>query len=88
MNVVLTPQFEAIIRQKIAAGPYADATEVVEEALLVLDERDRLAWLRSAVADGEVGEGVPYTPQLMERLKREAEEDHRVGKPIDDAVKP
>lgn len=88
MNVILTPQLEAMIRDKVETGSYADAVEVVQEALLLLDERDRLAWLRAAVAVGEHGEGIPYTPAVMERLKREAEANARAGKPIDDAVKP
>ena len=71
---------------------YSDADAVIEEALRLLDERDRLAWLRQAVdeADAEFarGEFVEWTSDFLERLKREAEEDSRLGRPIPDEVKP
>ncbi len=92
MTVTLTPRLEAFIRQQVESGRYADANEVVEEALRLLEDRDRLDRLRAEVAKGfeqlDRGEGVLYTPELMERLKREADENARTGKPIRDAVKP
>jgi antitoxin ParD1/3/4 len=92
MTVTLPPQLEAMIEEKVTSGRYADAGEVVEEALPLLDERDRFEQLRAELAIGleqiERGETVPYTPDFMERLKREATEHVRLGKPIKDAVKP
>ena len=92
LTLNLPSQFEAMIRERVESGRYPDATAVVEEALRLLDERDRLEWLRAEVAKGfeelDRGEGVLYTPELMERLKREAEETVRLGRPIDDAVTP
>lgn len=91
MNVTITPQLDAMIRQKVERGLYPTASDVVLAALRLMEERDRgLQTLRAAVAVGveqiERGETVPYTSELMERLKHEAEEDARQGKPIDDAV--
>ena len=92
MTVILPPQLEAMIEEKVTSGRYADASEVVEEALRLLDERDRFEQLRAELEIGleqiERGEIVPYTPDFMERLKREAAEHVRLGKPIKDAVKP
>lgn len=83
MSVNLTPQVENLIRRKIAAGPYRSADEVIEEALPALDERDRLASLRAAIAVGDAqlarGEGIPYTPELMDEIEREAEEAYLRG---------
>lgn len=77
MNVSLTPQLEALVRQKIEPGPYNNATEVVQEALKVLDERDRAARLKAALAVGDEqyrrGETIPFTPELVEEMKRDAE---------------
>jgi antitoxin ParD1/3/4 len=91
-TLTLSPELAALIREKVESGRYGDANAVVEEALRLLDERDRLEWLRAEVAKGfeelDRGEGVLYTPELMERLKREAEEAVRLGRPIDDAVTP
>lgn len=52
MNVSLTPHFEAMIREKVASGRYNNASEVVREALRLLEAEDRrkLERLRAAIA--------------------------------------
>lgn len=42
MNVSLTPQLEAYVKQKVAGGMYNSVSEVVREALRLLEERDAL----------------------------------------------
>ncbi|MEO7854368.1 MAG: type II toxin-antitoxin system ParD family antitoxin [Rubrivivax sp.] len=42
MNVNLTPQLEELVRAKVNSGMYASASEVVREALRLMDEQDRL----------------------------------------------
>ncbi len=42
MNVTIPPHLEAIVRDHIASGDFADASEVVAEALRLLEEKDRL----------------------------------------------
>lgn len=42
MNVNLTPQLEALVRSKVASGMYTSASEVVREALRLMDEQGRL----------------------------------------------
>jgi len=42
MNVNLTPQLEQMVRAKVASGLYTSASEVVREALRLMDEQDRL----------------------------------------------
>ncbi|MBX3636251.1 MAG: type II toxin-antitoxin system ParD family antitoxin [Rubrivivax sp.] len=42
MNVNLTPQLEELVRAKVASGMYTSASEVVREALRLMDEQDRL----------------------------------------------
>ncbi len=92
MSVMLTPQTEDMIRRKVEMGPYRDADEVVAEALQLLEERDRLARLKAALASGDEqyarGQVITWTPETMERLKREAADNVRKGKPIKDEVKP
>jgi antitoxin ParD1/3/4 len=92
MNITLPPQLEALVQQKVASGMYGDASEVVGEALRLLEERDRLTRLRAALAVGDDqlarGEVVEWTPGLMERLKREADAEERQGLPISDDVTP
>lgn len=47
MNITLTPDLDAIVRRRLLTGRYSSASEVVREALQLLDERDRLGELRS-----------------------------------------
>ena len=42
MNVNLTPQLEELVRSKVNSGMYTSASEVVREALRLMDEQDRL----------------------------------------------
>jgi antitoxin ParD1/3/4 len=42
MNVNLTPQLEDLVRSKVSSGLYTSASEVVREALRLLEEQDRL----------------------------------------------
>jgi putative addiction module CopG family antidote len=92
-TIQIASQTQETIKRLIASGNYADANAVIEAALRMLEERDRkLAWLRRELAIGEDqekrGETVPYTPDFMERLMREAGERSRQGMPVSDAVKP
>ena len=78
MSVTLSPRAEALIQERIASGSYQDAEELIEDALHALDERDRLARLRAAIARGDAqitrGKLIPYTDDLLDKLEREAEE--------------
>ncbi len=52
MNASLTPELEAKIRQQADSGRYNNASEVVREALRLLDEQQRVQHLRSLLAVG------------------------------------
>jgi antitoxin ParD1/3/4 len=91
MTVTLPPQLEAMIEEKATSGRYADASEVMEEALRLLDERDRLQHLRAALAIGleqiERGEDVEYTPELLDEMDQAALTKFREGRqPKSDVV--
>lgn len=92
MNVSLTPQLEARTRQKVESGQYGSADEVVNEALQLLEERDRRQRLRDAIAvAGEQfarGEFTVWDADSLSRLMQEADEDERQGLPISDDVLP
>jgi putative addiction module CopG family antidote len=76
VNVNLTPQLEEMIRQKVASGLYTSASEVVREALRLMDEQDRLRavkleQLREAIHDGlNSGEPTPWDPAEIKREGR------------------
>jgi putative addiction module CopG family antidote len=84
MTVSLSPETADLIRQMIESGRYDDPASVVDEAIRVLDERDRLARLKAAIASGDEqyarGETIPFTPELLEQMKRDAEQMAREGK--------
>ena len=92
MNVSLTPELEAMIRQQVDSGRYDNASEVVREALQLLDERDRLEHLRSLVLVGleqaQRGELVEFTPELFEDIDRRVEERLLRGEEPDPDVCP
>ena len=83
MNINLTPQLEAIIRAKVESGLYNNSSEVVREALRLLEQRDKEETLRAAIAVGieAVGRGgvIEWTPQLMDEIWREAEKAAAAG---------
>ena len=91
VTVTLPSKLEALVQEKIESGRYRDAAQVVEEALRLLDERDRYERLRAAVAKGieqlDRGEGAVYTPELRAKIHRAALERARAGlKPKPDVV--
>ena len=68
MNVSLTPELEELISQKVQSGRYTSASEVIREALRLLEEQDqlrqkRLAAVREKIDRGleqlDRGEGIP-----------------------------
>jgi antitoxin ParD1/3/4 len=78
MNVALTPQLEAMIRERVESGRYNNASEVVREALRLLEEHERVQHLRSLLAvgleDERRGDLVEFTPEWIEALDRRVEE--------------
>ncbi|VAW76857.1 hypothetical protein MNBD_GAMMA15-2624 [hydrothermal vent metagenome] len=58
MNVSLTPQLEIFIKQKLAKGMYNSVSEVVREALRLLEERDALQAMRLEALRKDIGRGI------------------------------
>ncbi len=73
MNINLTPQLEDLVRQKVASGLYTSASEVVREALRLMDEKDRLLGakldqLRQDIRDGlDSGPATQWDPEEIKR---------------------
>jgi len=79
MNVSLTPQLEAIIRQKVESSHFNNASEVVRQALRLLDAEDRReGWLRAKMAEAESQvrsrDVVEMTATFWDDLDREVDE--------------
>ena len=58
MNVSLTPELERLIHERVSSGRYHSASEVVREALRLLEERDELRRLRLAELRAKVAAGL------------------------------
>lgn len=58
MNVSLTPELELMINNKVKTGLYNSASEVVREALRLLEEKDRIREMRIEDLRREIMKGV------------------------------
>ncbi len=76
MNVSLTARLEKLIKQKVATGRYSSASEVVREALRLLEERDltqaaKLEALRADIREGlDSGPGAPLDIEAIKSAGR------------------
>jgi len=73
MNINLTPQLEEMIRQKVDSGMYNSASEVVRDALRLMDERDRLQAAKLDQLRQDIQEGLssgPATAWDRDEIKR------------------
>ena len=57
MNVHLTPELEKLVRNKVKTGRYNSASEVVREALRLLEEHDHIRRMRIQEMRKKIEEG-------------------------------
>ena len=83
MNIYLGKHFEGLIRTQVETGRYANASEVVREALRRYEiDEEKLARLRGMIAEADAeferGEGIVITDldAFFEDIKRRAIERH------------
>jgi antitoxin ParD1/3/4 len=58
MNVHLTDELERLVQNKVQSGRYNSASEVVREALRLLEERDELRAIRKDELRKRIAEGL------------------------------
>ena len=93
MVIQVPTDVAAHIRQKVESGLYDDPEAVIRSALRLLDKRDqRLQELRALIAEGvadiERGDVDEWTPELMAKIDRAADEQIRLGLPPDPSCLP
>lgn len=77
INVILTPQIEEMVLQKVRSGMYASASEVVLEALRLMQEKeryqtDKIDQLRQDIRSGiDSGETSPWNSDEIRLKSRE-----------------
>ncbi|WP_262967199.1 type II toxin-antitoxin system ParD family antitoxin [Methylobacter psychrophilus] len=57
MNISLNPHFEELVKGKVESGHYNSVSEVMREALRLLEERDQLRDLRLEKLRSEIQQG-------------------------------
>ena len=71
MKVSLSPQLEAMVKAKVASGRYTSASEVVREALRLMERQDQLKelqleQLRQEIQNGLTsGEPISWNPEAI-----------------------
>lgn len=76
MNINLTPHLESMVRQKVDSGLYTSASEVVREALRLMDEQDalraaKLEQLRKDIRAGlDSGPAAEWNPEEVKQTGR------------------
>jgi antitoxin ParD1/3/4 len=80
MNVHLTPKLERLVQNKVQSGRYNSASEVVREALRLMEQKDEFRALRlrelrqrmdrglAEAARGEGVDGETFMSSLMDGL--------------------
>lgn len=88
MNVSLTPELEKFVQEKVASGRYTSASEVVREALRLLERKEQRleereqalqafgAELDRRMAELDRGEGIP-AEEVFAEIERLSAERHR-----------
>jgi antitoxin ParD1/3/4 len=82
MNIHLTDHFETFIGKKLKSGHYGSASEVVRDALRLLEEQDqikalKLQTLKEEIRKGlESGDPVPFDANALKKKARERQAQH------------
>jgi antitoxin ParD1/3/4 len=58
MNISLTPRLEEMVKNKLASGLYHSASEVIRDALRLLEERDQMRELQLSELRKEINIGI------------------------------
>jgi antitoxin ParD1/3/4 len=71
MNILLPPEVEAAIRRKVEMGLYDSWAQVIREALILLEERDRTLAFRTDRLLQEIANGIDQANnrQLVDALE-------------------
>ena len=83
MNVNLTAHLEEMVRQKVSSGLYTSASEVVREALRLMDEQDQMRVAKLAQVRQDIRAGLDSgasTALVAGQIKREGRARQKGGK--------
>ena len=71
MNIWLPPELEAVVRNKLESGLYDSHAQLIQEALILLEERDQARALRTERLLHEIANGIDQANnrQLVDALE-------------------
>ncbi|MBF0179233.1 MAG: type II toxin-antitoxin system ParD family antitoxin [Magnetococcales bacterium] len=72
MNISLTPHLEGFVKAKVDSGFYGSASEVMREALRLLEERDKMREIKLGELRRDIQDGLdsgPATSLVMGDIK-------------------
>ena len=74
MEIVLTAELEEFVRNKVQTGRYADANDVMRDALRALELRDdyESPALEAALLEGVRSPHQPYSKAALDRIRANA----------------
>ena len=76
MSLVISPEQQQVVSELLASGLYSDGMSVVDEALMLLRERDHLRSLLKTGGDQlDAGERIPAA-EVMSNLRRTLSSSH------------
>jgi antitoxin ParD1/3/4 len=86
MNVSLTPELEQFVSTKVGSGRYNSASEVVREALRLLEEHDQARGAQIAAFNQELGHRLASLdrgeridpPAARERIESKSRERRKI----------
>lgn len=80
MDVTISPEFERLVREKLQAGEYRSADEVVNAALRLFKEHEED---RAIIAQVNLGEPLPADDRVDTRLEMLLTEAEESGEAVD-----
>jgi putative addiction module CopG family antidote len=80
MNVMLAPEFERLLNEKLQAGEYRSADEVLNAAMELFKEREED---RAVLRGVNAGEALPMDGRIDARLEMLLEEAEHSGEPTE-----
>ena len=74
MQVTLTKELEKLVDEKVRSGRYTDASDVMRDALRVLEQRDEFESpaLEAALLEGVRSPHRPYGKATLDRVRQAA----------------
>jgi putative addiction module CopG family antidote len=80
MDVTLSPEFEKLVHEKLEAGEYQSADEVLNAAMQLFKEREED---RAVLRQTNLGEPLPADERFASRLEMLLSEAEESGPPVE-----